>query len=302
VPGRGRRAARPGRRRRPSRRRPRSPATRGSLRASTMRTGPAAATTCGQMECESGVPRAAAHGSSRPTQLLTNCRSASTSDTSATGARSSRAASAVSRSIAGSAAESRSCAARSTASRAGSWTAARVESWTGRTLGTGMVPRRALEDEGGPRTRDGMHAGRCTAPPRGRATRRLRGNPPDRSCDDRQPSGVTSSCVRLGSRVHPHGSTIERGAQGGATPGSPSRCWHPSRAGRATRLSASERPAPGSASSRTSRAPDRRRSLPHQPLATRATHRTPASAGGSRRDAERRRLPRSPPLDLCPPR
>src|SRR3954463_9603791 len=91
--------------------------TSGCFRASSMIKGCPEVTACWQKECDSGVWRRDRHGSGSPTQLLKNCRSASTRDTSATGQRSRRAASLVRRSKFSSGGESSAPVARSAPSR-----------------------------------------------------------------------------------------------------------------------------------------------------------------------------------------
>ena len=61
------------------------PRTRASSRASVTDSGSPVSTTERQNECASGVWRRPAHGSGKPWALRKNCRSASRSETSATG-------------------------------------------------------------------------------------------------------------------------------------------------------------------------------------------------------------------------
>ena len=114
----------------------------GCSRASSTISGSRCATACWQKECDSGVSRSLAHGSASPRQLLKNWRSSSTSETSATGALSTCAASRAWRSKAGSTArvEQPGRAAARRAARGRATAAARVEQ---RLPALGAVRRRA---------------------------------------------------------------------------------------------------------------------------------------------------------------
>ncbi len=95
----------------------------GCSRASEITSGWPDSTTCWQKECESGVCRCWAQGWESPTQLLKNCRSSSTSDTSATGTLSTVDVSRVRRSKLSSAGLSSNRVSRSSRRRAGAYTA-----------------------------------------------------------------------------------------------------------------------------------------------------------------------------------